>query len=278
MRYILIVGFCLASSIFQQAIFAESAQRIIALSPHSVEMLYSIGAGDRIIATLEFSDYPEAALKIPRIGNFTGIQIEKIIALQPDLIIGWKSGNKLADLKKIESLGFKIFYSHPKNINEISTEILKLGELTGLQKAAQTMAEEMTQKHLQIIARYSKKAKVSVFYQLWHDPLRTVGPDNWNESLIADCNGQNIFNDTQSPYPVVSLENILNKDPQVIIIPHHSSNVGAKTKIWDKWQAIQAVKDKKIFTIDGDLLHRFGPRAIEGLELLCQAIDSARTQ
>ena len=120
MRCLLLLGFCLASGFFQQLIFAEPAQRIIALSPHSVEMLYAIGAGDRIVATLEYSDYPEAALAIPRIGNFTGIQIEKIIALQPNLIIGWKSGNKLADLNKIESLGFKIFFSHPKTLMKLA--------------------------------------------------------------------------------------------------------------------------------------------------------------
>jgi len=258
------------------AVQEQDTQRIIALSPHAVEMLFAIGAGDRIIATIEYADYPAAALDIPRIGNFTGIQIEKIVALQPDLIIGWKSGNKLADLNKLESLGFKLFYSHPNTITEIRSELIKMGELTGLQKKANAVASKIQQQHQKIIDQYAQKENVSVFYQLWHDPLRTIGPDNWNETLINDCNGVNIFNDTRTPYPVVSLENVLSKNPEVIIIPHHSGSVAVKKELWNKWQHISAVKQKHIFTIDGDLLHRFGPRAIEGLELLCEAIDSAR--
>ncbi len=253
-----------------------SNQKIIALSPHAVEMLFAIGAGDRIIATIEYADYPEAALEIPRIGNFTGIQIEKIVALQPDLIIGWKSGNKLADLKKLESLGFTIFYSHPQNIMEISSELIKIGKLTGLQNNAEAAANKIQEKHQEVIHQYANKEKVSVFYQLWHEPLRTIGPDNWNDALINDCNGHNIFNNTQTSYPVVSMEDVLSKNPEVIIIPHHSGNVTVKKELWNKWQHITAVKQKQIFTIDGDLLHRFGPRAIEGLALLCEAIDSGR--
>ena len=141
---------------------AQSAQKIIALSPHSVEMLFEIGAGDRIIATLEYSDYPEAALKIPRIGNFTGIQIERVVELQPDLIIAWKSGNKATDLVKLESLGFKIFYSQPKTINEISSELLKLGALTGLNDEASTAAEHLTNNI--IILREAIKINVKFRY------------------------------------------------------------------------------------------------------------------
>jgi len=254
----------------------QGAQRIIALSPHAVEMLFAIGAGDRIIATLEYADYPKAALDIPRIGNFTGIQIEKVIALQPDLIIGWKSGNKLADLKKLESLGFTVFYSHPQNIADISSELIKIGELTGLINNAEAAAKNIQEQHQKIIHRYAHKKKVSVFYQLWHDPMRTIGADNWNDALINDCNGDNIFNNTNTPYPVVSLENVLSKNPEVIIIPHHSGSVAVQKDLWNKWQHIKAVKQNRIFTLDGDLLHRFGPRAIEGLELLCEAINSGR--
>jgi len=271
---LLIVFFNPAISIAELA--TKPAKRIIALSPHGVEMLYAIGAGDRIVATIDTADYPAAALKIPHIGNFNGIQIEKIVALQPDLIIAWDSGNKSADLNKLKSLGFEIFYSLPKNIPDIGKELIKIGELTGLKTQAQLVANKINKQHQAIVNRYANKKSVSVFYQLWHDPLRTIGPDNWNESLINDCNGANLFNDTSTPYPIVSLENILTKNPQVIIIPHHSGEVGVKKEIWKKWQNINAVKNNNIFTIDGDLLHRFTPRAIEGLKRLCEAIDLAR--
>ncbi len=274
MKYIYILLIIL--SIVNQVISATPAKRIIALSPHSVEMLYAIGAGDRIIATVEFADYPEAALDIPRIGSYAGIQIESVLQLQPDLIIAWKDGNKTDDLEKLESLGMNMYYSHPKDIDAISHELINLGKLTGLTENAKKASDELASKYLQIKTRYKNKQKIRLFYQLWHEPLRSVGPNNWVQSLIEDCNGGNIFEDTDTAYPVVSLENILRKDPQVIIVPHHSGSDTVKNQIWKNWKNITAVKHQKIFTINGDLLHRFGPRAIDGLELLCDAIDSAR--
>lgn len=254
----------------------KPAKRIIALSPHSVELLFAIGAGERILATLEYADFPKAALKIPRIGNFNGIQIEKVVELQPDLIIAWQSGNKATDLAKLESLGFNIFYSQPQNITEIATELAQLGELTGLSENAQIVINAMNKKHQYIKQQYKDKKPVQVFYQLWHDPLRTIGPDNWSNALISDCHGINVFDNSSTAYPVVSLENVINKNPDVIIIPHHSGSEDSKTQIWENWGAIQAVKLQRIFTIDGDLIHRFTPRALDGLDLLCKAIDKAR--
>jgi len=254
----------------------KGAQRIIALSPHSVELLYAIGAGDRIIGTLEYADYPEAALDIPRIGNFNGIQIEKVVELQPDLIIAWKTGNKSSDIEKLKSLGFKIYHSHPQNISEISKELRTLGKLTGLIDKAEIAAQKVSAQYQSIKNRYNDKKSVSVFYQLWHDPIRTIGPNNWTQSLIDDCNGRNIFDDAMSQYPVVSLESVLVKNPQVIVIPHHSGRTDDKKKLWQKWPDIKAVNNHNINIINGDLLHRFSPRAIDGLSILCTAIDRAR--
>ncbi len=261
---------------FGISVAAKPAQRIIALSPHAVELLYAIGAGDRIVGTVEYADYPEQAKQIPRIGNYTGIQLERVLELKPDLIIAWRTGNKDSDLKKMESLGLNLFYTHPQTIREISRDLKKLGELTGLTESANKVIDELEQKYHTITTRYKTKVPVKVFYQMWHDPIRTVGPNSWVESLIADCNGDNVFNDASSDYPLVSLESVLVKDPQVIIIPHHSGNIGAKKSIWDNWQNINAVKNDRLFVINGDILHRFTTRAIDGLEKLCEAIDSAR--
>jgi vitamin B12 transport system substrate-binding protein len=258
------------------SIAAKPAQRIIALSPHAVELLYAIGAGDRIVGTVEYADYPEAAKQIPRIGNYTGIQLEQALALKPDLIVAWRSGNKDSDLKKMESLGLNLFYTHPHSISDISKDLIALGELTGLQDNAQQVIAQLEKKYQNIIHRNKEKRPVKVFYQMWHDPIRTVGPKSWVESLIADCNGENIFNDANSDYPLVSLESVLIKNPEVIIIPHHSGNIGAKKSIWDNWPSIDAVKHQRLFVINGDILHRFTPRALDGLEKLCKAIDAAR--
>ena len=263
--------------------YGKVAERIIALSPHAVEMLYAIGAGDKIVGTVEYADYPKAALDIPRIGNYNGIQIEQVLNLNPDLIIAWKGGNKGADLNKIESLGFKIVYSQPKNIAEISLDLRMLGQLTGQQIQAESVVAEFDKRYKNIREHYQKLARVDVFYQLWHDPLQSVGPLSWIESLIEDCGGQNIFNNANVPYPMVSIESVLVKNPKVIIIPHHSGTDGAKKdpagkEIWTNWPEISAVKNNRIFDLNGDLLHRTTLRSLDGLRKLCERIDEGRKE
>ncbi len=268
------------------AAYAQKVQRIIALSPHAVEMLYAIGAGDKIIATVEYANYPKSALNILRIGNYTGIQIEQVLKLNPDLIVAWKGGNKATDLDKIESLGFKVIYSQPKNISEISLDLRKLGQLTGLQEQAEQVIRRFDHRYQSIRERYKKLAKVDVFYQLWHDPLQSIGSTSWIESLIRDCGGKNIFHNTNVAYPMVSVESVLVKNPKVIIIPHHSGKESKNEdlssaelesrKIWLKWPEISAVKNNHIFALNGDLLHRTTPRSLDGLEELCERIDQGR--
>jgi vitamin B12 transport system substrate-binding protein len=254
----------------------KSKQRIITLSPNSVEMLYSIGAGDRIVGTVEYSDYPKEATNIPIIGNYSGVQIEKILELKPDVIVAWKTGNKSTDLEKLASLGMNIHYTQAESLTEIGNEILRLGELTGNQKQARSVVQKLESRYQKIKSSYMHKTPVSVFYQLWHEPLQSVGANGWIASMINDCGGLNLFNKVKNDYPLVSMETILVKNPKVIIIPQHSGNEGAEHNIWDRWDIIDAVKMNRIFTINGDLLHRFTPRAVEGLEQLCQRIDEGR--
>ncbi len=255
---------------------AKEFQRIVALSPHAVELLYSIGLGDKIIATVESADFPEAASKIPRIGNYTGIQIEKLLALNPDLVVAWKSGNKSSDLAKLESLGLNIVYSDPQNIAEVFSDLRELGELTGHREEAEILIDHLVKRYQSIKAKFKHRSKVTVFYQLWHDPLTTIGPASSIDSLIADCGGENVFNHVSAPYPIVSLESVLVKNPKVIIIPHHSGSEIEKQQGWSKWPEISAVKNNKIFILNGDLIHRFTPRTLDGLELLCMTIDQGR--
>jgi len=254
----------------------EPAKRIIALSPHAVEMLFAIGAGDKIVATLEYADYPEQALKIPRIGNYAGIQIERLLELKPDLVIGWKGGNKTSDLEKIKSLGIDVVYTQPQSIQDIISDLEKFGQLTEQQEQAQSVIDNMQKRYQLIRQTYQNKSPINVFYQLWHDPLQSVGADSWIESLIHDCGGSNIYRQASTPYPMVSMESVLVKNPQVIIIPHHSGSEVEKRIYWSKWPEISAVKAENIFTINGDLLHRFTPRSLDGLELMCEKINQGR--
>ncbi len=272
--------FSLAPLIFFASIWAGAqaapAKRVIALSPHSVEMLYAIGAGDTIIATTDHADYPEAAKQIPSIGGYHGIAIERVIELQPDLVVVWQSGNKREEIAQLKELGFALYSSDPKTLAGVATELLELGELTGHKQQAKQVAEQYLAKLDALKASNIKKPEISVFYQLWSTPLMTVAKGSWIQEIIAVCHGQNVFESAESDYPQVSVENVLLAAPQVILQSQDEGNVLGIN--WSEWPEIPAVKDKQIYQLNADLLHRASPRALLGVEALCGALDKARAK
>jgi vitamin B12 transport system substrate-binding protein len=253
---------------------AAPASRIIALSPHAVEMLYAIGAGDRIVATTDHADFPAAAKVIPRIGGYYGIQIERVIELNPDLIVVWGSGNKREDIERLTQLGYPIFNSDPKTLEAIGDDLKALGERTGHSVQSLQVAQQYLAKLEDLRNSNRDKPAVKVFYQLWSTPLMTVAKGSWIEQLIEVCHGNNVYADAENEYPQVSLEAVLLKMPQVILQSQDEGNV--KGIDWTAWQEIPAVKHGHIYQLDADLLHRATPRAILGVEALCNALDEAR--
>ena len=272
--YKLLIALSLFVSVSMSSFAAEPAKRIVALSPHSVEMLYAIGAGDSIVATTEYADFPEAALNIPRIGGYHGVQIERILELEPDLVVVWASGNKLEDIQRIKELGFKVFDSNPKTLEAVADELEALGELTGNQAQAKQAADDYRAKLVQLRNDNFAKPEVKVFYQLWSTPLRTVAKNSWIQQIISVCHGDNVFVDAASDYPQVSLETVVLKHPQVILQSQDEGNIIGIN--WSEWPEIPAVKNQQIYQLNADLLHRAAPRALLGVEALCDALDKAR--
>lgn len=251
-------------------------ESIVALSAHAVELLFAIGAGERIVATTEYADYPEAALAIPRIGNYHGIQIERIVELNPDLILAWQDGNRVQDLQRLEALGFELLYTRPENPQQVADDVIRLGEVLGLQANAARVAKNYLVELEQLRADYGSKSKVKVFYQLWDNPLRTVGPASWIQTLLDECAAENVFADAKNDYPQISVEAVLVKKPEVILVPGHKGIDKIDLEFWNRWPEIPAVKHQRLFALNGDLLHRFTTRAVLGMRQLCEAIDSAR--
>jgi vitamin B12 transport system substrate-binding protein len=250
-------------------------QRIAALAPHAVEMLYALDAGDKIIATTEHADYPEAAKSIERIGGYHGISIERLVELNPDLVIVWQSGNQREQIEQIKALGFNIFESEPDSLKKIAEEMQALGAVIGHQAQAELAVSSYRMRLKQISEKYHSTAPIKVFYQLWSRPLRTVANDSWIQELIATCHGENVYAQASVDYPQVSIENVLQKQPEVIIIPqHHGSNRPDEIN-WQQWPEIPAVKHQQIYHLNGDILHRAAPRALEGLEKLCETFAKA---
>jgi vitamin B12 transport system substrate-binding protein len=254
----------------------KGAQRIIALAPHSVELLYMLGAGDRIIGTTQYADYPEAAKAIPRIGGYSGIQLERVLELKPDLVIAWKGGNKDQDIEQMLALGLPVYLSITKRLDDIPKEMLSLGDKLGLQASAKQHAQAFNQQLAKLREDNKDKPKVTVFYQLWSEPLRAMAAGSWINELITGCGGVNVFNDNSLDYPQVSIETVLLEKPDVIIIPsQHGSKIEAGDK-WGVWPEIPAVKNKQIHFINGDIVHRFSGRILQGMQAVCDVLDQAR--
>jgi vitamin B12 transport system substrate-binding protein len=251
-------------------------QRIIALAPHIVESLYAIGAGQQIIGTTAHSDYPKAAEDILRVGNYARLQIEKIIQLKPDVIIAWKTGNPAADLARLEKYQLKVIYSQPQTLEDVAKELIMLGKVTGREQAANAVAAEYTKKLQRIKNTYANKSKVSVFYELWSRPLRTVANKAWPQQLIQLCGASNPFAKAQDDYPSIGLEQVLVTLPQIVIQPSEQGSDRPDGLNWPQWQHIPAVKNNFIFHPNADKAHRMTTRMLDEVQILCEQIDTAR--
>ncbi|MFQ3179343.1 MAG: vitamin B12 transport system substrate-binding protein [Pseudoalteromonas tetraodonis] len=255
---------------------ADKPLRIVALAPHIVENLYAIGAGDLIVGTLDYADYPQEATKIERIGGYNGISIEKLLMLKPDMVIAWKSGNQAEDLAQIKRLGIELYLSDPSSIEGVASEILKLGQITGHIEQSKKVAETFTAKLNAIKVTQKDKTTLTGFYQLWPEPMMTVSKNTWINQLIETCQVTNVFANSDTDYPQISIENVIVTKPQVIIIPDEKSKRVIPTVNWQQWPEIPAVKYEQFISVNADLLHRFTPRMLDGLAQMCDKVDISR--
>lgn len=254
----------------------QKAQRIIALAPHIVENLFHIGAGERVIGTTDHSDFPEAAKRIPRIGNYARLNIEDILAADPDLIIAWKTGNPSDDLERLAKFGIRIVYSDPHTPEDVARELRHYGKLTGLQQQAEQKASAYLTRLAQIKHQYKGKRWISAFYELWPRPLTTIAANAWPQHLINICRVSNPFVQSKTDYPQINLEQVVLKNPELIIQPRSSARSVTDEINWRQWPDIPAVKYNAFVHPDENQLHRMTSRALNELTLLCQQIDEIR--
>ncbi len=256
---------------------SRPAKRVISLAPHNTENLYAAGAGHTLVGATRYSDYPPEAKAVPRVGGYTGLDLEAIVALQPDLILAWDSGNRSSDIEQLRSLGFTIFVSEPRRLEEIAEEIESLGRLTGTLPTAQRFAKRFRRRLRQLRLRYAGASPVRVFYEIWHQPLMTINGDQLISRAITLCGGRNIFARLPSLAAPVDLEAVLRANPDAIITsaqdPHRE---GGWRQSWGRWSQLRAIALDNLLFVPPDLLQRQGPRILEGVEHLCKAIATAR--
>lgn len=251
-------------------------QRIITLAPHIIEMLFSLGVGDRVIATTDHSDFPDAANNVPRIGNYARLKIEKILAYEPDLIIAWRTGNPIDDVERLEKLGLKVAYSDPRNLDDVAEELRLLGKLTGTQAKAEKLAKQYEFDLKKLRTTFANKAPISVFYELWPNPLTTISNNAWPQQHLNVCGATNPFVNSIVDYPQIGLEQVVIVKPEVIIQPLSKGEKTPDAVNWLKFNEIPASKHKQIINPNSDKLHRMTPRLLKELEKLCWHIEGSR--
>lgn len=274
-----IKGLCFLLAVFSCVTNAneKSTLRIVALAPHIVEMLFEIGVGEQIVGTVEYADYPEAANAIPRVGGYYGMQVEKLLALKPDLIFAWESGNKTTDIEQLQRLGLKVVYSKPDKIDDVATELRYFGKLVDAQEQAELAATRFENKLANIRTVNIDKQPIKVFYQLWPEPMMTINQNTWIHQLVEICQGINVFANNPTDYPHISIENVMVAQPELIIIPDEKSKKVQPKIQWQNWPEIPAVKANAFIHVNADLLHRFSSRMLNGVENMCSKIDKTRS-
>jgi len=254
----------------------QPARRIVSLSPHITEQLFAIGAGELIVGTVEWSDYPEAARDIPQVGSSSAINYEIVTRLDPDLVLAWRSGNGDQVVARLRALGFVVHVQEPERLEDMPRELVQLGVLVGHEDQAAVVVDDFNTRIVALREAYSGRPVVQVFQQIWGQPLITLNGDHLASDILRLCGGHNIFADAATLVVNTSLEAVLLRDPELIIVTESGSDLSASLRAWQKWPSIRAVANGQVTAIDPDLLQRHGPRIAAGAEQVCEAVERAR--
>ena len=263
MKQLLISLLMLASLL--PAMANAAGQRVLALTPHACEMLYAIGAAAQLVGAVSYCDYPAEAATLPRVGSYERINVEAALRLKPDVAVAMS--RNVVGVELLEKMGVKIIISNPGSFEAMFDDMLELGRLTAHAAEAAALVDQL-RRRLQVI-RSRPRSDIPVFYEVWHDPMLTAGGPSFITDLVHEAGGRNIFADINAETPHVSVEAVIRARPEVIILPLAEPETDERRAYWERWLGKGSVR----FTaIDPDLLHRPGPRLLDGLELLQKAL------
>ncbi|ASW81838.1 vitamin B12 ABC transporter substrate-binding protein BtuF [Vibrio anguillarum] len=263
-----VVTLCVAFPIQAQV------KRIISLAPHATELAFAAGLGDKLVAVSEYSDYPAQALKLEKVANYQGLNIERILTLKPDLVIAWPAGNPAKELDKLKQLGLTIYATKTQKLDDIANNIEALSQFSDDPSIGQQAARDFRQSLLTLKQSYGSQSKVRYFYQLSEKPIITLAKGSWPSEVFEFCGGENIFANSASPYPQVGIEQVLLAKPDVIFTSEHAIENGT---MWQKWQQqLPAVQNGFVWTLTSDWLNRPTPRTQQAIEEVCEHFSVVR--
>ena len=249
---------------------SDNPQRIVSLAPGITETLYEIGLADKIAGVTSYCDWPKEARTKPRIGGFTNPSIEKIISLKPDLIIATADGNRKDTVTQLERIGLPVYVTNPSDTEKILKSILHIGEITNRNDAARKLAAKLSKRMDNIAAQIKNKNKPRVFFQIGLEPVITAGHGTLINEVIGRAGGINIACNDTARYPRYSAEGIMAGSPDIILFAPMANDkeFAMVKKFWNKYGEIPAVKNKRIYPINTDLISRASPRVFDAIETM----------
>jgi iron complex transport system substrate-binding protein len=252
---------------------AASPQRIVSLVPSVTEILYALGAEHLLVGVTDFCDFPPEARRRPKVGGMVAPSLEAIIALRPDLVIATNEGTREDTFTQLSRVGVPVYLVAAHHVADVTSLMRRLGELTGREAAAGPLVAGLEQRIEAVKKAVLPLARPRVLYVLWPEPLIVPGRGALVTELIQLAGGQSLTADDPDAWPRYSLEAAVAKSPEVILLANHGAGTGAVAV--DKWKrltSLPAVKSGRLLSVNGDLLHRYGPRFVDGLEQLARAI------
>ena len=255
---------------------APPARRIVSVAPHLTELVYSAGAGDRIVGADAYSDYPSEARTLPRIGDAFHVDYERVVALRPDLVLVWDSGTPEPVIEKLRSLGLRVERITTARLEDIAAAIRHIGALAGTEAQAERAAGDFTAQIAELRRKHAHGAPVSVFFQISAAPLFTISGEHLISDILTVCGGRNIFADLKQLAPPVSVEAVLERNPEAIIAGNDSDTGGDPLAHWRRWPQLRAVRYGNLFFVSADRVARATTRVVGGTEEICGLLTDAR--
>lgn len=254
----------------------QPARRIVSLAPHVTELLFAAGVGAQVVGVVEYSDYPEAAKKLPRVGGYSNIDLEAVAALKPDLVIAWKSGNRDAHLGRLAALGIPVFMNEPRSLGHVARSLETFGLLAGHADSGQAAAKTFRARLDALAERYRTRPPVRMFYQIWDRPLMTINGEHLISDVIRLCGGENVFAAQRQLAPTLGVEGVLAADPEVIVASGMGDSRPEWLDVWKRWPSLTATARDNLFFVPPELIQRHTPRILDGAERLCEQLETAR--
>jgi len=260
----------------QRVSLPHAARRIISLAPGATEMLFAVGAGGQLVATVEYSDEPPAAKQVPRIGDVTAVDIERLVAMHPDLVVVWPGGGNPAQIEKIAQLGIPIYRQQVNRFADLPVSLRRLGALTSDRSVADRAARSLDESLARLAHEYGGGKHPTVLLEVWNRPIYTVGGTHLMSDALTLCGVRNVFGDLKELGPVVSTEAVIARNPDIIVAAAPPGEGARWLEEWKRFGSLNAVRNGRLISFEDQRLSRLGPSVVSATEGLCKALAAAK--